>query len=287
MASLLARWDFDDTTEWLRPVDMFLAVELVKAAATGGDRAPSALEIGVWKGAWLIQLLQACPGALGVGIDPYPATPTLRQQVVDRAASRGLADRFSLLPTPDEACEQHCDGGEAHREFSIVHVDGLHVEDQVMQDLRYAARHCGDDGIVVVDDYRAPAYPGIPSAMYRFLAEREFAMFLVTPSKAYLCRAGAHADRWQAAVDVLDRAGLHWERYSGERTGPRIVQRPDVMGFGVVLCLSARNDARVLAGLDRPLGLRVRGAADRWLPKGVRDPLRSVKRRLAGGSQRG
>lgn len=285
--SPLARWDFDDTTEWLRPVDLFLGIELMRATIDGTTAEPSALEFGVWKGAWLIQLVESHPKTFGLGIDPYPGSPTLRQQVLDRAARRGLSERIKLVSTPQEACEQDCQSTEVHRKFSVIHIDGLHDEQHALEDLRYAAEHCSPMGAVIVDDYLHPAYPGVASAMYQFLHERQFAMFLVTRNKAYLCPSQDHAERLDSVVRILDGSGLEWERYSGERTGPRYVQRPDVMGFPVALCLHAANDALVLAGIERPVRVRARDQADRWVPPGLRDLLRPVKRGLQGGLRRG
>ena len=279
MGTVLRGWDFDDTTVWLRPVDLFLALELMTAGTSEGS-SPSCLEIGVWKGGWLVQVVDAVPDAVGVGIDPYPGSPTLRQQVLERAAGRGLARRVVLVSTRAEACAGHCSGVQDHREYSVIHIDGLHVEEQVTEDLRYAMTHCGELGTVIVDDYLHPAYPGVASAMYQFLAEGQFAMFLATRNKAYLCRRKVHARRSAEIQQAMDGAGLVWERYNGERSSVRYVQPPDVMGFPVTLCLHPDNDERLLAGIATPLHLKIRANASRWVPPGALDALRSVKRRI-------
>lgn len=279
MSTALPRWDFDDTTVWLRPVDLFLALTLMKAGTPAGA-SPSCLEIGVWKGGWLVQAVDAVPDATGVGIDPYPGSPTLRQEVLDRAAGRGLADRVTLVSTPTDACAQHCPGDQAHREYSVVHIDGLHVETQVTDDLHYAMSHCGELGTIIVDDYLHPAYPGIASAMYQFLAQQQYAMFLATRNKAYLCPRAVHERRSTELQRALDGAGLTWERYNGERSSVRYLQSPDVMGRPVTLCLDPANDERLLAGLDRPLRMTLRQNVSRWVPPGALDGLRTVRRRI-------
>ena len=44
--------------------------------------------------------------------------------------------------------------------------------------------HLRDGGVIVVDDYRFSWFPGIASAMYGFVADRQWAPFLLTGNKA-------------------------------------------------------------------------------------------------------
>lgn len=274
MGTKLKAWDFNDTTQWLRPVDLHLATQLL--ARTQPTPGRSILEIGVWKGAWLLQLVAMQADVVGVGVDPYPGSPGMREQVLDLAAAKGIEDRTILVPALQGVCARLCTT-DAHHSFALSHIDGLHVEQQVELDLRYAARHSAPDGVIIVDDYLHPAYPGIASAMYRFLADRQFAMFLTTGNKAYVCRADAHG-AWHSATErILDESGLVWMRYKGEHATVRYVQRPDVAGFEVLLCLDPRNDSKVLAGLHPPVRLTVRRFADRWIPTGARERARPIK----------
>ena len=291
MSALLQRWDFDDTTEWLRPVDLFLGIELLRAAAPAdaapaGDPGRAVLEIGVWKGAWLLAVTGSSEMVDGVGVDPYPGSPGLREQVVRRAVERGIGDRLTLVATPADVCTSQCSGRLGHRSFALIHIDGLHAERQVSDDLSFAAQHAAQDAVIIVDDYLHPAYPGVASAMYQFLARREHAIFLVTRNKAYLCRADQHGQRLASTCEMLDRAGLGWERHRGGRSGARYLQPPDVMGFPMALCLDEANDARVLDGIPRPARVRARRQVDRWVPPAARDSLRPVKHLFEGATAR-
>lgn len=285
MDRLLDEWDFDRTTQWLRPVDLFLAIRILDL--TGGQLEHTAvLEIGVWQGGWLLQLMSAQPQVEGVGVDPYPGAPELREKVLSRADEKGVATRLALVASAAEVCAMSCQR-DSHVPFAVTHIDGLHVEQQVERDLAFAATHCPDDGVIIVDDYLHPAYPGIASALYRFLSSRGFALFLVTRNKAYVCPAQDHA-RWLSAMEqTLSESGLEWMRHGGEHSHSPYVQPPDVMGFPVLLCIDPGNDKRVLAGVRRPIRYAAAQHAQHWIPAGVRElmrPVRKTARRAGAGA---
>jgi SAM-dependent methyltransferase len=53
--------------------------------------------------------------------------------------------------------------------FRFVHVDGAHEASVALHDIRLAARHLTDRGIVVVDDYQHCNFPGVSLAVEEFL----------------------------------------------------------------------------------------------------------------------
>lgn len=53
--------------------------------------------------------------------------------------------------------------------FRFVHVDGAHEKSIALHDIRLAARHLTDRGIVVVDDYQHCNFPGVSLAVEEFL----------------------------------------------------------------------------------------------------------------------
>jgi hypothetical protein len=53
--------------------------------------------------------------------------------------------------------------------FRFVHVDGAHEKSVALHDIRLAARHLMDRGIVVVDDYQHCNFPGVSLAVEEFL----------------------------------------------------------------------------------------------------------------------
>jgi hypothetical protein len=55
--------------------------------------------------------------------------------------------------------------------FRFVHVDGAHAHADCLHDLRLSAAHLLPFGVIAVDDYQYPSYPGVTTAVDAFLAE--------------------------------------------------------------------------------------------------------------------
>lgn len=71
----------------------------------------------------------------------------------------------------------------------IVSVDAGHLYDEVANDLRLARDILTDDGVIIADDYFNIYWPDVTTATNDFLAQNsDFAPFLITPGKLYICR---------------------------------------------------------------------------------------------------
>jgi hypothetical protein len=83
-------------------------------------------------------------------------------------------------------------------DIRMFSVDGGHTVRHVLNDLALASGTLARDGIVIVDDYYNPDWPGVNEGVARFLNnEVAFAPFGYGDNKLYLCRRDAHA-RWLA-----------------------------------------------------------------------------------------
>lgn len=85
--------------------------------------------------------------------------------------------------------------GEAR--FRFVHVDGGHSTEEALADLLLVADHTLPHGVVAVDDYDHPRWPGVREACDRFLKQRpDFTAFAdmnrwgALGRKLYLVRGG-------------------------------------------------------------------------------------------------
>ena len=243
----LRSWDFDESTRWLQPVDLFLAWQLHPTPR-------SVLEIGVHHGGWILQLLEHT-GSTGVGVDPYPGRDSVRSALLARARRKGV--RFTLVGEP---------AGALPGPFDIAHIDGVHDEQHTLADL---------------DDYRHPYYPGVAAALHRFRESHDFAVFLVTENKAYLCRRRDHTWWHGRAREVASNSGMVFSDYIGQRgrTPPDYRELPDIAGLPIILCLSPVNNLRVLRGLSVPWSARRERLRDIWLPP-VKETLRPAKLRI-------
>jgi hypothetical protein len=234
----LAHFPTDGSAEWLNPKDLALAVAALR---TFPDERQTAIEIGVWKGAWSLGILENAPASTVLGVDPYPgiAGPEIRGVLQSRISAAELADRFHLFPSlPDAASHVH------PVEPVLIHVDGEHTEVGAGADLDWSGRIIAPDGLIVVDDYSHIWFPGIASAMHAFLRSANFRIVLVTENKAYLCRASHHQE-WHAKLTQLlsAQSAVKWFNYFREDGAPSYIQAPDVLGRPVLLVL---GDADVL-----------------------------------------
>jgi predicted O-methyltransferase YrrM len=59
----------------------------------------------------------------------------------------------------------------AEQKFRFIHIDGGHDDATCYSDLQLAHAHVMEKGVIVVDDYQHPHYPGVTTATDRFLAE--------------------------------------------------------------------------------------------------------------------
>jgi len=69
--------------------------------------------------------------------------------------------------------------------FRLVHVDGSHLQEVVRRDIELVARHAGNGSIVIFDDYRNIAVPGVGAAVWEATTTRGLRPVLLTPSKLY------------------------------------------------------------------------------------------------------
>lgn len=223
----------DGSEIWLRPMDAELALLLLRINSELNQHAPAvrALEIGVWRGAWSSVVLVNVPDARVHGVDPYPGSLSeVRRTMQQRLSDLGVEDRFVLSPDLSSLTSQE--------HFDVIHVDGEHSEAKVWSDLTFARDHLGPGGIIIVDDYRHPDFPGIASALFRFLETNDLRIFLVTPYKAYLAST-SDASAYHAALLTnapnLRHANLRRHFGDGDPEPEVYRQASDVLGQPVLL----------------------------------------------------
>jgi hypothetical protein len=251
----------DDSAIWLSRRDAMLSLAVLDVL----DRdTVEVLEIGVFRGAWALTVAMNVPGATVSGIDPYPGGDVVQQarvQALRGFADRGLSHRFRLFPTWDELLAVTERPAAVH----LVHVDGHHDEVHATIDLERADRLLAPDGVIIVDDYRHSGFPGVASAMYRFLERCDYRMFLATENKAFLCRTAAHSDWYgRMRLHLVSRDGVPGFEYvfsAGGALNPDPA-RPDVLGCPVLLGINPVTATPQAMGAPK----RVLRIARLWLP---------------------
>lgn len=250
-----------DTTEWLNEKDATLSVEVARAL---GRPQPRVLEIGVWKGAWTVTMAGNLPDSVQVGIDPYPrgaVSEAARSRAIAQIERHGLRDRIQLVASWEELAHL----ADRPQWFDVVHIDGKHTQEAVEVDLTETDRVLADDGVVIVDDYRNVSFPGVAFAMYRFLEQADYRIFLVTENKAFITRA-ASAAHWhqtmrnrlagQSTIAWLDTGGAAAASYG-------VTAVPDVLGSPILLCTPP---LRTATPVPLPAKQRAARVLREWLP---------------------
>lgn len=205
-------WPDDGSDEWLHPIDGRLAVILLEFATKRTTSSEIGfLEIGVYKGAWASVLLKNLDSVRGQGIDPYPGRAGFKEALISRLDQIGVSNRFELFASWEDFSQQQ----NGPDKLSLIHIDGEHSESAVWADLHLAEKYLADQGILVVDDYRHFWFPGIASAVYRFVYESEFRLIALTENKAYLVRAGFHAEMQEQLRPIIeDEIGMRvWKSW--------------------------------------------------------------------------
>lgn len=268
-------WIKDEATQWLSRVDAVIA-EACLAAATQPNKSPVVLEIGVFRGGWTGTLATNGPAnTRHLGIDPYPQTEEIREEMLQRLQAAGVADRYHHFDSWSDLF-MHYPNIQESREIEVVHIDGEHTQSSVQLDLEMAASVLSSQGIIVLDDVSNPWFPGIPAALFSFLEKEDFALLLYSRTKAYICRRPAHdglrdALRRQMTTRNLTLHDFLWQERA-EQLGYREPQR--VFGADVLLCVSSDND-RIYPeySVSQPEPTRLSRFLQAWAPPVLRERL--------------
>jgi len=195
------------------------------------------LEIGIWRGAWIISQLINSEKDYGIGIDPYKGLDRAKKVFQENLTRYELNERFSLFESAVQLKKIFPD-----IRFSVCHIDGEHTEDAVSEDLKFTSENLSYDGIIIVDDYTSLEHPGIGSAVIEFLSAREFAAFMISKNKIYLCRKVFHEKTYNVTRNLLKENNFNFldsidfsEMYHSEISGIKDLKKPTVCGSPVLL----------------------------------------------------
>ena len=166
-----------DKNGWLRPVDIAASVSCLNLV----DEKLRVLEIGIWRGSWSISILKNSLHTRITGVDPYPNLDRVRNEMISRMVENEVYNRFQLFESVDELLKLNMN-------FGLIHIDGEHSERQTYFDLVACSKLLSARGVIIVDDINVEWFPGVSSAMHKFMIEHEFRMFMTTQGKAYLSR---------------------------------------------------------------------------------------------------
>ena len=221
--------------EWMIPKEALLANAILNAF---DENKRLAIEIGVLHGAWSLNVLRNVKSSSVLSIDPYPNLPNLKEKMLDRLKPYNfiLFAEHNDLITDEKA--------------ALIHIDGLHTEAAVFKDCKWAADNLAEDGVLIVDDYMQPIFPGVAAGWLKFVFDSAFVPFLCTGSKAYL----THKDNyefWHSAMTnaLSNQKTISWCNYLGEGDTVPYISYPTIYGYKVILSyerVDAKENDRIL-----------------------------------------
>lgn len=263
----LPRRTWRDIPGWFPPADhaMFEAVMRAQASGSPGDL----VEIGVFEGRSAVVIGEHVrAGERFVVVDPFGdpvvlgiEAPGSRREGRNyfTGLSRATFEENYLsvhdeLPVILQALSRDIVDHVAPGSVRFLHVDGSHEYDDVVGDTQAARTILQPDGVVVFDDYRKFAAPGVAAAVWQAVARDGLVPVVVTRQKLY-CTYGDPAPLAAAARTLA--------------ADPRWVLREHQWGERVLLRVAGAGKAR------RPAGKRPEAA-----PPGLRQRLGGIARRL-------
>jgi hypothetical protein len=148
--------------------------EVQRAAAIGGDL----FEIGVHHGRSAVVLCAMAGAEESVGVCDLFANQA-RNASASGSGDREIFETNLAYAVPDfdrirvfAKLSSELTPSEVGGPQRLFHVDGGHLRDEALADLRLAATVLHKDGAIVVDDPFQPMWPGVTEAILSFLAER-------------------------------------------------------------------------------------------------------------------
>ena len=172
--------------------------EVFDALLSAQDRAGTLIELGVYLGRSAVAIgAQRRPDERFVVVDLFGRDAgesadgrprarvrryrSLRREEFERNYLSVLPDLPEIVEGPSTEIVDHVSPGEAR----FVHIDASHLYAQVAEDLRNAAKLLSSDGVVVLDDYRAPHTPGVAAAGWEAVVSHGLVPIALTHQKMY------------------------------------------------------------------------------------------------------
>lgn len=226
-----------DASRYQTPIDGWCADEVLFALeaffrSEEPFSAPGPVcEIGVHHGRFLIGAHNALGGVRAVGIDLFEQ----QERNVDgsgqgstekfRDAMRHAVNASQIDMWPGDSMDLGLGDIDELRSrygrFKVFSVDGGHTPEHVINDMRIAQESTAQDGLILVDDFFSPHWPGVTEGLHALFQSRQnrFLPFMYLENKLFL-----------TGVSCRDRAVEH-ARIVVEALKGHIEFRP-VMIFG-------------------------------------------------------
>lgn len=147
------------------------------------DMSGDLLEFGLYKGRSASVLLNAASKgdkAFFIDSSEHPELDKLNK----------INSNFVLLKGKSEKLIRENDLSLPDNNIRFSHHDASHTFDNLFTELEFLEKVAAPDPIIVLDDFGSWAYPQVQAAAYGYLYNEntDFEIFLISNTKAYLCR---------------------------------------------------------------------------------------------------
>ena len=195
--------------------------QLTRDQGISGD----VLEIGVHHGLSAIAVASlAGPGRQFVAVDLFDEMQDLNQ------SRSGAGHRATFLQNMERffddlgflslfaGSSSHLKAEELGSQFSFCHIDGGHTPEETYQDLDLCSRILMPGGLVALDDYFNPAFPGVCEGAVRFHLEQgeKLQPIAIGFNKVLFQKLPAVADLNQAFASAFERIPKHESIFWGK-----------------------------------------------------------------------
>jgi hypothetical protein len=198
-----------DIKGWCANEIMF-ALEVLFSSERNFSQPGPIGEIGVHHGRFLIGAHNALGGARSLGIDIFEdqgrnvdgsGEGSLRsfREAISRFAVNGSQIDTMQIDSFDLTGRHLDEIYSRYGRFKLFSVDGGHTPEHAINDFKIAQDLTAQDGIILVDDFFSPHWPGVTEGIYRFLNSKQnkFAPFLLMTNKLFFTGISFH----QRAID--------------------------------------------------------------------------------------
>jgi hypothetical protein len=98
--------------------------------------------------------------------------------------------------------------------FSLFSVDGCHLPEHTINDVSIAMGLTVSAGLIFVDDYTNPDWPGVVEGMAKLYLSGapRFVPLVVAHNKLFLCHLSYHRQYLELLTDKLTRLSIHFKR---------------------------------------------------------------------------
>jgi hypothetical protein len=247
-------WNWEEINEWLPIYDAVYSHMLAPSNC-------SVLEIGTWKGGWVISMAENDRSRKVTCVDPYPNLEIVRDSFLNTANVRAQ-NQVRHFETLNEVLDLD------FVSFDVIHLDGEHSQQAVEDDFKKTAPLLTPEGLYIIDDIFYHSFPGVTAAAFQHIDQFELAPFLFSEKKLYLCRKSKYQDYYLKAKSMLDSIGLEYEEdqlLTGESSS--YLQRNSINGFSILIPkIYAKPPAQFLRILGIKRKVSIKSIVFFWTP---------------------